>query len=352
MTNAASQIESPVPEAPIVKYEVSVDQIRAWGEQYAGLEATTREGYEAVRGAIATLRTTRVGVERRRVELKASALEYGRRVDAVAKQLTTELEAIEEPLKAKKAVIDDERERVKREKEAAEKAKVEAEIRAKREAEEARLRAEREAEEARLAVEREAQRVEAERLAAERAAIAKEREAAEAARREAEERAEAERREVDAKARAEREAEESRLAEQRAQLDREREELERARREAERQEELRQARIRAEEDAKAAAERARIDAEEERVREAERQAELARRLEALKPDAVKLAQYANALHAVPLPDVSTPEAVAALDRAQAMLQQACAALDAPGERIEASEAGQRVIDPGTPEDFA
>ena len=92
--------------------------------------------------------------------------------------------------------------------------------------------------------------------------------------------------------------------------------------------------------AKARAERERVEAEEARVREAERQAEMARRLEALKPDAAKLAAYASALHAVPVPDVTTREAVEALDRAGEFLNEACAELDRPGERIEATEAAE------------
>lgn len=117
-----------------VKYEVTVEQIRAWGETYSALTCDTREGYEEVRLAIGTLRSTRTGIEKRRVELKKDALEYGRRVDSVAKSLTAEIEAIEEPLIAKKAAVDEAKERAKREKEAAEKAAVEAELRAKREA--------------------------------------------------------------------------------------------------------------------------------------------------------------------------------------------------------------------------
>ncbi len=313
-------------DAPLVKYEVTVDQIRQWGEKYSGLEATTREGYEDVRLAIGMLRTTRVGIEKRRVDLKRDALEYGRRVDSVAKQLTTEIETIEDGLKAKKAAVDDERERIKREKEAAEKTAVEAKIKAEHEAEEARLRAEREAEEARLAAAREAQRVEAERLAAERAAI--ERERAEA---------EAKRQETDEQARREREAEERRLAAERAQLEAERRAYEEARREAEHQEQLRQERIRAESEAKARAERERVEAEEARVREEERKAELARRLEALKPDADKLETYANALLAVECAELSQPAAVAVLLEAKGILASVVERLTDRARLLEPSE---------------
>lgn len=97
-------------------------------------------------------------------------------------------------------------------------------------------------------------------------------------------------------------------AAERAELARERQAVEDAKREAEHAEALRLAKIAAEAEAKARAERERVEAEERRVAEADRLAELARRLEALKPDAEKLAACAKKLRAIKLPEVATQEA--------------------------------------------
>ena len=135
-----------------VVYPITDADIAARFAGYADLTADTPQGYKAVQAAISELRSARVDVEKRRKDLKAESLEYGRRVDEVAKYLTGLIEAIEHPLKAKKAAVDEEKARVKAEKEAAERAAVEAQIRAEQEAEAARLKAEAE----RLAQEREA----------------------------------------------------------------------------------------------------------------------------------------------------------------------------------------------------
>ena len=140
-----------------VVYPITDADITARFAGYADLTADSPQGYKAVQAAIGELRSARVEVEKRRKDLKAESLEYGRRVDEVAKYLTGLIEAIEHPLKAKKAAVDEEKARIKAEKEAAERAAIEAKIRAEQEAETARLKAE------------------AERLAQERAALEAER---------------------------------------------------------------------------------------------------------------------------------------------------------------------------------
>lgn len=140
-----------------VVYPITEADITARFAGFAELTADSPQGYKAVQAAIGELRSARVDVERRRKDLKAESLEYGRRVDEVAKYLTGLIEAIEHPLKAKKAAVDEEKARIKAEKEAAERAAIEAKIRAEQEAETARLKAE------------------AERLAQERAALEAER---------------------------------------------------------------------------------------------------------------------------------------------------------------------------------
>ena len=106
----------------LVTYDVTPEQIEAKKAAYAALEATTPKGYEEVRKAIGDLRGLRVAIEDRRKELKKDSLEFGRLVDGEAKRITALIEGIEEPLKLKKAAVDDEKERLRKEKEAAEKA--------------------------------------------------------------------------------------------------------------------------------------------------------------------------------------------------------------------------------------
>ena len=135
-----------------------IDELR---EKYGELKASDNAGYHAVRLAIADVRKVRVDVEKARKDLKADALEYGRKVDAEAKRVTALLLEIEEPLKAEKARIDDAKETARREKEEAERKQIEAEMEAKRkEQEELRRQVEekRLAEQKRIAQEQEAER--------------------------------------------------------------------------------------------------------------------------------------------------------------------------------------------------
>jgi chromosome segregation ATPase len=379
----------------LVRYTVTPEDIVKTTAEYAALSADTTPGYEAVRRAIAYCRTTCVDIENQRKAKKAGALDYGRKVDAGAKALVALIDPIRDELQAKKDKVDQEKERVKREAEAAEKAALEAKIRAEREAEEARLtaereakeaaaRAEREAEEARLAQQRalleaqaaelaeqkrqqeEAARLEGLRIAAERQRLADEQAAAQkklddakaaedarqAAAKTAEEKRQAEAKAAEeareAEARRAREeaaaAERARLAAERSELERQQRELAEAKAKAEREEADRLAKIQAEKDAAAQAERDRIAAEEARVAEAERQAELARRLEALKPDATKLHAFAQQLLAVSPPDVTSDEARQTLANAISILHGVVASLEsfgvADGEFAEVAPAAE------------
>lgn len=295
---------------PLVKYELTDEQIQATRERYAALEATTPQGYEEVRQAIAVVRGTRTGVEKRRVELKAAALAYGRTVDEEAKRLTALIASIEDPLVAKKQAVDDEKARIKAEQEATKLREIEARLAAEREVEEARLKAIRDEEEKRLADERA-------RLAAEREQLAEERrqvEAARAAERAIEDAKLDAQREQEGQARAtedaQRAAENARLQAEREAIDRERRELEETRRKAEREEFERQAAIKAEKDA---ADRI----ETERIAQLERDARIA----AVLPDAKKLDVFAAVIRALPAPSVKTKAAKAAIAKALQGLEQ-------------------------------
>lgn len=271
--------------AQLARFDQTDEAIAVLAEQYMPLTINgidDADGFAIVHKARMDIKGRRVAVERVRKELKADALEYGRKVDAEAKRLTALLEPIEEHLAAEENAVTAEKERLRNEA----RLKAEAEERAKREAEEARLRAEREAEAERLRVERE--KLEAERRAMEEERRRMESEAQaraeeEAAKqREAQEKIEAERRAI--------EAEKARLAEAEAARLRE---IEMKKRESE------------------AAERARIETEHRLAQEAAaakaraEAEELARkRAEALRPDREKLLSVAAAINKIEVPDVS------------------------------------------------
>jgi hypothetical protein len=292
--------------AELVRYDVTEAAIAAKKAQFASLNADTWKGYEEVRLAIAEVRETRVAIEKRRVELKADALAYGRLVDSEAKRLTNLLLEIEEPLKAKKAEVDEAKARAKAAEEAEKRRVIEEQLAAQRAEEAAREKAAREAEEARLAAEREALAAERKRLEEKAAAIEAERQAA-LAERAAKEQVEAERVAAARKAEqdridAEREklATERRAQEEAARVEREALEAERRRVAAEREA---AERAEFERQAKITAEREAVEkAERDRIEKARREAELA----ALRPDVEKVAAFVAQIRALEPPEVSSP----------------------------------------------
>lgn len=143
--------------------EQALDTIKA---RFAAMPpATVKEGYEIRREGIATLRKIRTTIEKRRVELKADSLAFGRRIDAFAKHWTAQIMAVEEPLRLEKEAVDQAKENLRKAAEEAERKKQEEEARRRLAEEEARLKVEREKEEARLKAIREAEEL---RMAEER----------------------------------------------------------------------------------------------------------------------------------------------------------------------------------------
>ena len=282
----------------VVEYSVSDAAIDKLRERYSGLTIASTADYERVRLGIGEIRDIRVQVEKTRVELKADALAYGRKVDAEAKRITAMLLEIEEPLKLEKQKVDDEKARVKREKEEAERRRIEEELRVKREAEEAAAKAERD----RIAAE---QKAEADRLAKERAALEAERAAAEEERRK-------DQAVIDEQNRLERErieAEQAKLREERERLQREQFE--------------REAKERAEREAREKLER---EAAEKKAREEAAAAEAAR-LEALRPDKDKLLSLVKSIQAINYPELSTEEANSVLKKANRVICDAVSILE-------------------------
>lgn len=303
-------LESPAKtlELKPVKYDLTPEALAEMRQRLTGLPCTNNKEREAVGKAVQECVSARSGIEKLRKELKEGALKYGKEVDRQAEHFKGLILEIETPLKLARDSFDAEKEREKQAKAEAERQRIAAEERAKREAEEAELKAKRDAEEARLRAEREQKErelaAERERLAAEQKKIDEERAAAAEKQRLIDEANAAERRKLEDEKRA----------------------FEEKRRQAEREEIERQAKIKAEKDAAEAAERRRQreaeEAERRRIAEEQRQAAIraeAARIESLKPDAEKLADWAAKLKAMPLPDVQSTEAAdAVIDAAEAM----------------------------------
>jgi chromosome segregation ATPase len=162
----------------VVAYPFTPEDLAAKVDVFRGHIFTTPALYREGTKAIATCREMRVAIEERRKLLKQDSLEYGRKVDAVAKQLVDIIEAVEKPLKAAKTEVDQEKARAKEAAAAAERKAIEDDLRIRRQAEEDALREQRKAEEARLAEERKAIEAERAAAAAERKALEEERAAA------------------------------------------------------------------------------------------------------------------------------------------------------------------------------
>lgn len=287
-TTALAKLDS----ALVLKFGIDKQRIEEIKLECEGLSFDTPKEYAESNKKLALARETRVAIEKRRKELKEPTIQEGKRIDECAAILTAEIEPIEKALKAKKDAVDAEKERVRKEKEVAERARLEEQARLANEAREAELRAIREEEEKKLAEARAAidaanakLKADREALEAEQAKAKAEREAKEKAERErveAEQRAEREkiRLEREALEAEKRQAAEAKLAEERK-LAAERERLAKI-------ESDRIAKEKAEKEAAERAERARVELEEKRVAELERQAALEARIAALRPDAEKV----------------------------------------------------------------
>lgn len=316
-----------------VSFPVADAAIAEMREKYMPLKiagVNDRAGYVMVRQARIEVKEKRCAVENRRKELKADAIEWGRKVDAEAKRLTSLLTPIEEHLDAQEKAHDAEKERIKREVEESQRRRLQSrvdamskcrgsvyvaslaamtdeefdialqaaikadEIRQQAEAEQKaeRDRIEAERREAERLAEEERRKAEESRLAAARAEMERQRHMQ--AERETE--LAAERKRFEAEAREKQRLEAERLAAERAELDRQRKEQAEA-----------QAKIDAENrriaDDRSAKERAE-QAERERIKAAERKSAEAARIESLRPDREKLMGVVTAIRAIEIPEVS------------------------------------------------
>jgi len=95
---------------PIIEYGDSVtDAALAELKKLYGTvpDASSQEGYDTIKANLKVLTPLRTGVEKKRKELKADALAWGKKVDDEAKRITAALLELESPLKDAKKEVDD-----------------------------------------------------------------------------------------------------------------------------------------------------------------------------------------------------------------------------------------------------
>lgn len=325
MLELPAKRERPAPK-PIVKreapfeiqpisFEVQLEMIQELALEYmplAILDVNNKEEVERVHKAKMTCVKLRTGIDKRRKELKDSALMYGRKVDGAAAQLTEALAPIEEHLKNEAGKVQREKERIEKEAEERRESMV-------------RGRLQLMADAGRLCVATDVSYLSEEEFQADlhkavKAKLARDEEAAAAAAEQArineENRIEAAR---IAKERAELEQQRAEQAAAQAKIDAANKAIADAEAAALRAAEIEQAK-------REAAEKARLDAivEQERKVEAERVAAVEAqreqdRIEELRPDREKIMRFADSIAGLVVPVLSGKAKAAAGEIAQALL---------------------------------
>lgn len=115
-----SMVETSV-DSKLIEFSKSDAAIALMAEKFLPLtlaNPTDAKGFGVIHEARMLVKTKRVEIEKKRVELKADALAFGRQVDSEAKRLTALVEPIESHLADQEKIFTDERDREKREAEA------------------------------------------------------------------------------------------------------------------------------------------------------------------------------------------------------------------------------------------
>jgi DNA repair exonuclease SbcCD ATPase subunit len=119
MSETTTAITLPDPKL-LVQFGVADGTIAELSEQYMPLRVeglSDSKGLAAVHAARMHVKGLRVDVEKKRKQLKADAIEYGRIVDGEAKRITALLAPIEDHLQSQEQIVLDEKARLKREEE-------------------------------------------------------------------------------------------------------------------------------------------------------------------------------------------------------------------------------------------
>ena len=115
--------------AALARYGLADSVIAEMRTKYMPLKVkglSDKHGLEVVHDARMTVARTRIAVEKKRVELKSDALEFGRRVDGEAQRLTALMQPIEDHLAKEESIVNAEKARIKAEAEAKRKASLDA----------------------------------------------------------------------------------------------------------------------------------------------------------------------------------------------------------------------------------
>jgi hypothetical protein len=99
-----------------ITYPVIAEKISELAAEYMPLRVeglSDKMGLKRVHDARIVVRDLRLSVERRRKELKAASLEYGKQVDSAAKSIFDLLEPIESHLQAEEDAVENEKKRIK-----------------------------------------------------------------------------------------------------------------------------------------------------------------------------------------------------------------------------------------------
>jgi chromosome segregation ATPase len=115
MSESALQQKELQPAVVPLRTIIADEEIARWKMEFESLDASTSEGYEQVKRAVAVCRKTRSMIDEKRKFLNEEALKHQRTVNAEAKRITGLIEEVEEPLKKKKQAVDDEVERKRKE---------------------------------------------------------------------------------------------------------------------------------------------------------------------------------------------------------------------------------------------
>lgn len=287
-------------ETALKKYTVGEADIAILSENCLALKVASvidKEGYKIVKQARSGVRKKRMEVEDTRKAEKKESLNFGRGIDARAKELTELLTPIEEYLLSQEKIVDDEELRI-----ANEKARLAQEVIDKAEA---IKKKEEEDKQAKIKADQEAEDLRLENIRKEQA-----------------------KKEADLKAKEDviRGKQEVIEAEKRAIEDQKRKEIEKE----DKRREIEQAEMEAEERAKAKAEEdAKAEAERKLLKEAQAKQDEALRM-ALLPDKEKLIALADKIDSLEMPSLSHDDSHIILGDAKIYLEKACEALRKQG----------------------
>lgn len=92
---------------PPIEYGVTEQAIAELRQRYADPDASTDEGFEHCKEGVRELTSLRTSIESRRKDLKAPALDWGRKVDKIAKTLTRQIKQIEDPVRQEKERVEE-----------------------------------------------------------------------------------------------------------------------------------------------------------------------------------------------------------------------------------------------------